>query len=308
MTRLHHSYAGQLRLMQISATQLYVFVEGKQCDPYFFAQVCIATLDSDITYAVWTARQIPGNCGGKQGLLKFFTYLRKRRALTTSLGGQRTTSIFFLDKDTDDIRRRRKRSPHVVYTKYYDVQNYVFENGNLAKGSAAAASVDPRRLDGELGDSSRWCRHVATLWADWVALCIRLLEDGISGEANYRVLSRVQTRLCGPTDNGALNSMTCDMAHRAGIPVEELRSRFRTSRDKVNTYLQRGRHHCIFKGKWFGAVLADDIDRIMEGDPYDSHALSGRLPSAIATTLDFTEQWVDDFKEPLLNVAAMLVC
>lgn len=154
MDRLHHSYAGYLRLMQMSDTKLYVFVEGKQCDPYFFAQVCAVTLCSRTTYYISTARQMPGNSGGKQALLKFFIYLRNRRSLVSSLGGQKTACIFFLDKDVDDIQRKRKRSPHVVYTKHYDVQNYVFVNGDITKGSAAAASVDPRRLEGDLGDSS----------------------------------------------------------------------------------------------------------------------------------------------------------
>lgn len=308
MERLHHSYAAHLRLMQMSTTKLYVFVEGKQCDPYFFAQVCANTLNSSITYDISTARQLPGNSGGKQALLKFFTYLRTRRSLVSSLGGQQTACIFFLDKDVDDLQRRKKRSPHVVYTKHYDVQNYVFENGDLAKGSAAAASVDPRRLEGDLGDSSRWCRHVATLWKDWIALCLRLQEDGVSGEANYKVLSRVQTRLCGPTDHEALNLLTRKIARRARLPVAQLRSRFRMSRNKVDIYLQRENHHRLFKGKWFGSVLADDIDRIMAGDPYDDNALSKRLPSAIAATLDFSQPWVNDFKRPLLNIAAMLCC
>jgi len=66
MNRLHHSFSGYLRLMQISSTQLFVFVEGKQCDPYFFAGVCLATLNPHVSYEIFTARQLPGNTGGKQ--------------------------------------------------------------------------------------------------------------------------------------------------------------------------------------------------------------------------------------------------
>lgn len=306
MKRLHHSYAGHLRLMQMSTTQLYVFVEGKQCDPYFFAKICAATLDSQVTYEVSTARQIPGDSGGKQTLLKFFSYLRSRSSLTTDLSGQKTACIFFLDKDVDDLQRRKKRSPHLVYTQHYDVQNYVFDNGDLTKGGAAAASVDPRRLEADLDDASQWCCHVATHWKDWVALCLQLLEDEIPCEANYRVLSRVQTRLCGPTDQTALRSLTRDIARRTHIPVAELRRRLKTSTNKVDRYFRRGDHHRIFKGKWLGSILADDIDRIMAGDPYDANGLSGRLPSAVAATLDFSETWTDNFRQPLRNIAAML--
>lgn len=306
MARLLHSYAGRLRSMQMSTTALYVFAEGKQCDPYFYSQVCTTTLNPNIIYDILTACQLPGNSGGKQKLLSFFNYLREKRSLVSSLGGQRTACIFFIDKDVDDLLRIKKRSPHLVYTKYYDIQNYVFENGDLVKGSATAASIDPRRLDRHLGDSSKWCRQVATLWKDWLALCLRLLEDKISGEANYKVLSRVQTRLCGPTDNEALDKLTRDIACRAIISVTELRSRLRMSVNKVNSYLQKEEHHRIFKGKWFGAVLADDIDRIMTGDPYDSYALGRRLPCTITATLDFSLPWANDFRRPLLNIAALL--
>jgi hypothetical protein len=306
MERLHHSYAGHLRLMQMSTIKLYVFVEGIQCDPYFFSQVCTNTINSSVSFEISTAQQLPGESGGKQTILNFFTYLRKRQALFSSFGGKLTTCIFFLDKDIDDLKRQKKRSPHIVYTKYYDVQNYVFEYGDLVKGSAAAASVDPRRLEGYLNDSSRWCKHVATLWKDWIALCISLQDGRISGVANYKVQSKVQTRPCGPTDQEALNLLINEIALHANYPVAQLRSRLVLSRKREEKYLQKEEHHRIFKGKWFCKVLADDINRIMAGKPYDDNKLSMRLPSAIATTLNFTQAWVNDFKGPLLNIVSML--
>jgi len=75
---------------------------------------------------------------------------------------------------------------------------------------------------------------------------------------------------------------------------------------KVERYFSKGEHHRIFKGKWFAVILADDIDRIMAGDPYDDKGLAGRLPSAIATTLDFSEIWTEHFKQPLRDICAEL--
>jgi len=292
--------------MQMSATELFVFVEGKQCDPYFFAELCSVTLKRQVTYDISTARQIPGNTGGKQALLAFFTFLRTRGWLVTNLGGKKTACVFFLDKDVDDLQRSKKRSRHAIYTQHYDVQNYVFQHGDLTKGAASAASVDSRRLEAELGDASRWCNAAASLWRDWVGLCLRLLEDGIRCEANYRVLSRVQTRPCGATDPAALRALTRDIARRARVPVVELRRRLAVSTAKVDRYYRRGEHHRIFKGKWFASILADDVDRIMAGTPYDSNGLSGRIPCAVAATLDFSESWADYFKDSLRDVVAML--
>ncbi len=306
MKRLHHSYSGHLRLMQMSATQLFVFVEGKQCDPYFFAGICSTAFEQRVTYEISTAREIPGNSGGKQALLAFFTFLRHRKSLVSTLGGQRTACVFFLDKDVDDLQHRKKRSLHAVYTEHYDVQNYVFQHGDLVKGAAAAASVDPRRLEADLGDAPQWCKHVAMLWRDWLALCLRMLEDGIPSEANYRVLSRVQTRHCGPTDVQANRAFIGALARRADVPVAELTRRLSSTADKVERYYAKGEHHRIFKGKWFTVILADDVDRIMAGDRYDRHGLAGRLPSAIAATLDFSGSWSENIKQPLREIAAML--
>jgi len=292
--------------MQISTTQLFVFVEGKQCDPYFFSQICSTSLNQRISYKISTAREIPGNSGGKQALIAFFTFLRQRNSLVSTFGGQRTACVFFLDKDVDDLQHRKKRSLHVVYTEHYDVQNYVFQHGDLVRGAAAAASVDPRRLESDLGDAPGWCKHVAMLWRDWLVLCLRLIEDSIPYEVNYRVLSKVQTRYCGPTNVGVHRTLVSDIARRTGVPVVEFRRRLSLTTDKVERYFAKGEHHRIFKGKWFASILADDVDRIMAGNPYDDRGLAGRLPSAIATTLDFTESWTEHFKQPLRDIIAML--
>lgn len=292
--------------MQMSRTQLFVFVEGKQCDPYFFAQVCSSAIDPQTTYEITTARQLPGDTGGKQALINFFTFLRERRSLITDLDGRKTACIFFMDKDVDDLKRSKKRSPHLCYTQYYDVQNYVFLHGDLVKASAAAASVDPRKLQDELGDAFKWCERAASLWIDWISLCLRLIEDDIGCEANYRVSSRVQVRFSGQTDPTMLDDCIRRIARRIGCPVAVFRGRLASSRAKVDRYFVAGEHHRIFKGKWFALILADDIDRIMGEDPYDGKGLSGRLACAVAATLDFSDPWTDHFKKSLSQITKTL--
>ncbi len=306
MSRLLHSYAGHLRSMQMSSTALFVFVEGKQSDPYFYARICETTSTLTLQYEICQAQQLPGGAGGKQALLCFFDFLRKRKALITSLGGQDTTCIFFLDKDVDDLQHKMKRSKHVVYTEHYDVQNYIFMHGNLLIGAASAASIDPARLHGQLNDAPAWCLRAAMRWREWISLCLRILEDGISCEANYGVASRVQTRPSGPTDATLYASMTGNLARRCGLPVAVFRQRLATTSKKVDRYLSKGEYHRIFKGKWFAPILADQIDAIMAGQPYDSNGLAGRLPSSVAATLDFREAWADHFRNGIRNVIALI--
>lgn len=306
MNRLRHSYAGYLRLMQISSSDLFVFVEGHQTDPFFYAAICASIPDIHVLYEICLARQLPGETGGKQALLSFFSFLRQRKALVSSLGGQETTCIFFLDKDVDDLQRTKKRSQHLVYTEHYDVQNYIFMHGNLLDGAASAASVDAVRLRAELSDAPRWCLRIARLWREWISLCLGVLEERISSEANYRVVSRVQTRLCGPTDAGRYAALIRNVARRCGLPVAVFRQRLAAKMRKVDTYFASGQHHRLFKGKWFVTVLADDIDRIMAGRTYHNKGLSSRLTSSVAATLDFSEPWADHFRNPIHNVTSML--
>lgn len=306
MNRPRHSYAGHLRLMQLSSSDLFIFVEGKRTDPYFYAGICASIPDLHVRYEICTAVQLPGATGGKQALLSFFFFLRQRKALVSSWAGQKTTCIFFLDKDVDDLQRTKKRSVHVVYTEYYDVQNYIFMHGNLLNGAASAASVDPVRLRVELSDAPRWCLRIAGLWREWISLCLGVLEERISCEANYRVVSRVQTRPCGPTDAGRYAAVIRNVARRCGLPVAVFRRRLAAKTRKVDRYFASGQHHEIFKGKWFATVLADDIDRIMAGRAYDIKGLSSRLTSSVAATLDFAEPWADHFRNPIHNVTSML--
>lgn len=306
MNRLRHSYAGHLRSMQLSSTQLFVFVEGKQSDPYFYARICESIPQFHVSYEICMARQLPEATGGKQALVNFFSFLRQKKMLVSSLGDRKTACIFLLDKDVDDLQRRQRHSQYVVYTEHYDIENYIFMHGDLLTGAASAASVDPARLRDELSDAPRWCLRVARLWREWISLCLRLMEDVVPCEANYRVVSRVQARPCGPTDARRHAALIRDVARRCGLTVKIFRQRLATTSRKVDRYFARNQHHRIFKGKWFAVVLADDIDRIMAGLPYNSNGLAGRLTSSVSATLDFTEPWAEHFRTSIRDVAEML--
>ena len=143
------------------------------------------------------------------------------------------------------------------------------------------------------------------MWRDWIALCLRLLEDGIHA-ANYGKPSPIQTRLCGPTDEQKLQQHTRSLARNANIPVADFRKKLGLSKNKVERYCARDEHHRIFKGKWFAAILADDINRIMRGVPFDASGLAARLLCSVSATLDFSEPWADYFRIRLDVIARML--
>lgn len=306
MSRLRHSYGGYLRFMQISSKDLFIFVEGKQSDRFFYARICETVPGLGSRCEICLAEQLPGGAGGKQSLLSFHDFLRKRKQLATSLGGKRKASMFFVDKDVDDLQHRMIRSRHVVYTEHYDVQNYIFMHGDLRTGAASAASVDPACLSTDLGDAPTWCRRACERWREWISLCLYMMEDGISCEANYRVSSPIQTRLSEPTDAVLYETFTRNIAYRARIPIAKFRQRLIAMTKKVDRYFGNGLHHRIFKGKWFSAIQADQIDITMAGHPYDRNGLASRLPIVIAATIDFTEAWAEHFRNSLQGVVSLL--
>jgi hypothetical protein len=292
--------------MQMSSTQLFVFVEGKQLDPFFYASVCQTVSDAASRYEICRAVDLSGTGGGKAVLLTFFVYLRSKGQLISLFKGKRTAAIFFVDKDLDDVRRTRKRSAHVVYTTYYDVENHIFEHGDLIRGAASAASVDPALLLPVLSDARVWCQRSARRWREWLVLCLCVSEMQVSCQATYRVPSRVQMRPCGPTNQSAHTRLVSDAASKAGVSTREFQKRLDIVARRVDRILSNSDHHRIFKGKWFASILADEIHQTMGGRPYDSSALPGRLTRVIAATLDFDQPWAAHFREPVANVAAQL--
>jgi hypothetical protein len=147
MTRLAHSFSAYLRYMQMSSRPLFVFVEGKRTDPHFYGEICGSVCrTSEISYRICRSRELANGHGGKQTLISFFEYLRRKCALVHAFKGKSTGVLFFLDKDVDDLLRTQRRSPHVVYTRYYDVENHIFREADLIRAAAASASLDQQEV------------------------------------------------------------------------------------------------------------------------------------------------------------------
>src|ERR1043165_5845722 len=138
----HTSFAAYRRLMQMSNVKVFVFVEGWS-DRYFYDKICNATLRSKgMPYQIVLAQELPSTTGGKTALLDFYSYLNRYSSLLNDFQGKRTFALFFLDKDIDDLLKKTKKSPHIVYTQYYAVENHIIAHANLVEAIGAAASLD----------------------------------------------------------------------------------------------------------------------------------------------------------------------
>src|SRR4051812_4442004 len=141
MGRLIRPPSAFKRYMQMSSTTVFVFVEGFDHDPYFYGRVCDPVLNTlELKYEIVAGWRLQ-DYGGKQVLLNFFQYLSTTNCLLSTFNGKRVLCLFFVDKDLDDILNEKIPSQHVVYTRYYSVENYLFVHGDLIDASASASSL-----------------------------------------------------------------------------------------------------------------------------------------------------------------------
>src|SRR5262249_1070255 len=240
-SRLCHSDLGYVRAMQMSTSTLWVFVEGK-VDRYFYGRLVARECHPrGVRYRVVAAEELPGaeGGGGKRRLLAYFGFLRTRREPVSWLASKLTVTLFFVDKDIDDLRRRRKRSLHFVYTKYYDVENHIFEAGNIAEGLAAALLIDEVLAGDVVGDPYTWRRRAASRWREWMALCILAMQIGASTDCNYGVRSRVNRNEIGSLDPAALAKRKTTMATAAGMTGRELDHIYQLVLRRIDSLLLR---------------------------------------------------------------------
>jgi len=290
--------------MQISKSELFTFVEGKSADRYFYGRLCRSVCKpKGVIYEQVIGNQVPpGSSGGKEVLIGFFKYLRKKRALVDSFKGKTTRALFFLDKDIDDLSRAMARSPHLIYTEFYQVENYLFRFGNLVDAAASAASLDAAVLEVSLGDQLNWLNTRAANWQQWVTLCVFAKTRKIPGQANYGIASPLNTPPNSPTDALAYTARLAGVQTASGMPAERFNRAFKRTSRKVNQLFDDGQYDKIFKGKWYALILAHDIKAIVGTQEYDERFVQQKLFGNLPLTLSYDADWSNYFRARILGV------
>jgi Protein of unknown function (DUF4435) len=311
LTHNHSAYEAYLRKMQVSSNQIFVFVEGKTNDPYFYGEICRSVCESQgLRYRIKQAKQLPGETGGKKSLLDFLDYLNNHAALFSDFQNKKTIAIFFLDKDVDDCLGEQRHSDHLIYTKYYDVENHIFREGDLGKASAVAASMDRQVLVAGLGNYEAWRRNVAERWKDWVKLCLFARVKNIDCKCNYGSTSRINNvtidnkliSLYGPRDLNAYRECLTLLETKSGLATVEFQNDYQQISDSVDEIYATGEYDRVFKGKWYAGLLEATIKTLAGNIPFNSKGLQDRLLTNITSTLDFDKAWAEHFKVPLRSL------
>ena len=304
MSRLQHSLPAYLRLMQMSSEVLYVFVEG-HTDRYVYSRITDYECQKlGMPYKIVTAKEVPDGTGGKRALLKLFDFLKLRSCLMHNFKGKTTVCIFFLDKDTDDFLGTKRKSEYLVYTRTYELENYLFIHGDLTEAAAASASLDIGSIRTGLGDYAEWRHKVAMKWKEWIKLCLFSQIHGIQSAINYRCKSRVNKELCGPLDPNKYEKWRLTLERKSGLPSGQFKVLFARMSRRIDRIYREDQHDLIFKGKWYAHFLVYDIGKIADTRAFQSQRLEKRLLTTLAQTLNLDGDWAHDFRSPIRKLAA----
>lgn len=306
MSRLLHSFAGYLRYMQMSRCTLFVFVESPDIDRYFYSMLVDPVCRrQEITYQIVAAEELSDGDGGKQILLGFFEYLKRRSSLVDRFWSKTTLSVFFLDKDVDDYRRAKRRSAHVIYTETYEVENYLFMFGDLCQAVGASGSLDVASVHTGIGSYSQWRKHAATNWKDWVKLCLFLTARNVESSCNYgRYMSPINQGCYGALLTDQYTHKLAAIQSQSGMPLDQFKRSFKRLSRRVERLYQTDRYDTIFKGKWYTPFMLEDMNRIAGSRRYNRTGIRERLLGCLVSSLDFGNAWAEVFREPLRQLIA----
>ncbi|MFF5824492.1 hypothetical protein ACFY8Q_23495 [[Kitasatospora] papulosa] len=284
--------------MQISRVHFFAFVEGVNIDGYVHGENCDrAFRDTDIEYRVSPANELPGEGGGKTRLKAYFEHLRDTSGLVTSLAGKVTIVSFFMDKDIDDRLGRKISSDHVFYTDFYDVENHVFAEGDVARAVSAGCSLAPNWCRSEFGPPGVWQGRIASLWREWVKLCYSAKLLKLGNGANYGRPSPINPSLHLEADADLAQ------AHRDGIDSSIISlPDWQAAVAEVDALYAAGDWDKVFKGKWYSLILKSQVIANCPNRVDEKH-LAPLLVKQVAATMTFESSWAKSMQDRIRGLA-----
>ena len=255
MTRLVHSEAGYVRSLQISRTNFFAFVEGGLDRPFFDRLLAQAFSGTTIKYEVIAAKELPSQTGGKISVLKQFRVMQRRNTLSAEAFGKRFVSVFFVDKDIDDVTRTKTRSKHVVYTPTYDIEGHLFDRGDLARAVADACGMTCNQALTLIGNQKIWIEQCVVNWKAWTILCMISQVRKINCGCTFDRLSDINPNFTQPTDNAKLDIFKVAMQNKLGLSNEKFEQLFVRFVRQMTRSIQAKTPLRYFKGKWLKVLL-----------------------------------------------------
>lgn len=297
----------------MSRIDLHIFVEGREVDSFFYANIASAAFDTgQLRTRITRADQLPGSAGagGKSLLLHHFDYLRRASALKTGPVGSRYSTIFCLDKDIDNLHHTLRRSPHVCYTDGYSVENYLFRHGNLARSTAAALSIAPSELPARLGTIRSWLASAQMRWLEWAALCVTVSVRKWRGcGATFSAASAINMPRESAADVALLQQKLLDISTGSAEPFGEVEAAFRRrvrQMRRMGDRLGLDGIEGVFPGKWYPMILEADCRASAPQLPASRfRSFVPKVVAGLQTTIDCSQPWALRLRVAMVSAAAL---
>jgi hypothetical protein len=303
--RLVHSWAAQAQTINLTRYQVCVLVEGRRDVPFYGRAFEEARrVDQALsTYQIIRASELDpsGAWGGKEVLLRYHAFLRKRRRLRTDTGKRKHCVVFALDKDLDDLSRSARKCPHIRYTQNYCLENYFFRHGRVAHAISCSFDLESQHVEDEMRRRGEWRQMAASSWADWIACCLMAKLKGLRVENYNTPTSTVHDGAWGPVNAAKLDDILNRMSLDAGVPRAEVDAWFKTWRQRVNGLAALDELDAVFSGKWyvgFAEASARSAARQMHSPPKSLGNVSPQsVLACLMSTLDFRDAWAKGLVE-----------
>lgn len=281
MNRLVHSGGGFLRALQMSSAQVFAFVEGRLDRAFFDRLLQRVLVTSGLRHQVVAVKELPPNTGGKRALLDLFLRFRKQDRLEATAFGKEMVCMFFVDKDADDYLRRLKRSPHIIYSRTYDLEGHLGSCGDLQRALADACGVTYEQAVALLPSSQAFFLEVGSRWSDWIALCLISQKLGVNCGSTFDRISQINSRPLDPPNVLKLQEFKTEIAKRLGLEDWRVEREFRLARQAVDRAVASNDPLRFFKGKWLAHVFQCHL----EGSPKPADANFQGIWDRIETSL-----------------------
>lgn len=297
-TRVGHSLGAMRRYIQMSRHRVFIYVEGRDLDRVFYGRLCGPILaEQGLSHEIIVADRIAGGGGGKDVLIRLFDYLRRRKALIDRSGPDAKLVMVYIDKDTDDVFRTMRRSPNLIYTRYYCAENELFCEGDLSSSIAIAGSLDPGIVATQIPDPGTWRRAAAADWRDWIVLCLSAQRLRMGGPATYSVKHDTTT-----SNVNATNIVRCEaeLRARSGLSALSFTEVLGWAKRCVDRTFRRGDHDRLFKGKWYALFAMHELDRLAAAHgPINRNGAKDRLMGGLVASVPFDGLWSEHYRAPL---------
>lgn len=281
----------------MSSFTTYIFVEGDLDKTFLDRMIRNDTAWQDINVMLRLARELHPTLGdGKVALLQLHTKLKQQKRLKVGTGKR---ILFFLDKDIDDTLRRKRRCRHIIYTDFYNIENYIFRHCRLQHAAADAAYQEISALS-FLSDTVAWTQDTCRGWSSWVgfSLAVRKRKQPLPNFGQPSMFHCKTSLKFEPAEQIKFLNL---FAAKLGVSFAQAQAICAVEERRFLQAVRKGRHDHYWNGKWYGHILTRQLRQRGLIARTAEKAFEERLEASALAHLDFSGSWVRSLSGRLLK-------